>query len=122
MYPGTTTISAETVLGDDVIDKLAGCGERIECQAEMCRHVHWALGFDKNMGYPTTYGNMLLEKLRTIYAKFNKEAAASEVMPAAPGVVSTTSFYAPSAACGGTSGRARAQQAGKRGRCGGWRV
>src|SRR5882762_9308408 len=36
MYPSTTSISAETVLGNDVIESLATCGERIDSHAEMC--------------------------------------------------------------------------------------
>ena len=39
IYPGTSSISAQTVLGDDVIDKLASCGECVETQAEMRRHM-----------------------------------------------------------------------------------
>jgi hypothetical protein len=101
IYPGTCSISAQTVLGDDVIEKLASCGERIESQIEMRRHVLWAIGFDENTGYSTTYGDMLLAKLQSIYAKFNDEVAAKEArlteLRATPQEVDPTNFYATSA-------------------------
>jgi hypothetical protein len=100
IYPGTSSISAQTVLGDDVIDKLASCGERVETQAEMRRHVRWAIGFDENTGYSTIYGDMLLAKLRSIYTKFDNEVVADEArlreLHAMPQEVDSTSFYATS--------------------------
>lgn len=97
MYPGTISISAETVLGDDVIAKLAGCGERIESAQEMRRHVRWAIGFNEDTGYSTEYGDMLLEKLREIYAKLDADAAAEEArsaeLRAGPQHVQPSQFY-----------------------------
>jgi hypothetical protein len=100
IYPETSSISAQMVLGDEVIDKLASCGERIETHAEMRRHVRWAIGFDENTGYPTTYGDMLLVKLQSIYTKFDNEAAAEDariaVLQAMPEEVDPANFYATS--------------------------
>ena len=101
IYPGTSSISAQTVLGDDVIEKLASCGERIETQAEMRRHVRWAIGFDENTGYSTTYGDMLLAKLQAIYTKFDDKTVADNArlveLRGMPQEVASTSFYATSA-------------------------
>jgi hypothetical protein len=100
IYPGTSSISAETVLGDDVVEKLASCGERIETLTEMRRHVRWAIGFNENTGYTTTYGDLLLAKLQSIYAKFDDDAAAAEAhltaLRAMPHEVDPTNFYATS--------------------------
>lgn len=100
IYPGTSSISEETVLGDDVIEKLASYGERIETLTEMRRHVCWAIGFDENTGYSTTYGDLLLAKLQSIYAKFDDAAAAAEAcltaLCAMPREVDPTNFYATS--------------------------
>jgi hypothetical protein len=97
IYPGTTSVAAETVLGDDVIEKLATCGEHIGPQLDMRRHVHWALGFDENTGYSTVYGDMLLAKLHTIYVTIDKKMAANEAqlaeLRAQPPTVSTINFY-----------------------------
>jgi hypothetical protein len=101
IYPGTNSISAQTVLGDEVIDKLASCGERIETQAEMRRHIQWAIGFNENTGYSTTYGEMLLAKLRSIYTKFDDETAAEDAhvaeLQAMPGEIDPINFYSNSA-------------------------
>jgi len=78
IYLGTDSISAQIVLGDDVIDKLVSCGEHIEMQAKMQRHVRWAISFDENTGYSTTYGDMPLAKLQSIYTKLDDTAAAED--------------------------------------------
>ncbi|KIM89793.1 hypothetical protein PILCRDRAFT_2084 [Piloderma croceum F 1598] len=101
IYPETSSISAQTVLGDDVIDKLASCGERIETQAEMQRHVQWAIGFDANTGYSTIYSEMLLAKLRSIYTQFDDKTAVEDAhiveLQVMPEEVDPTDFYATSA-------------------------
>jgi hypothetical protein len=100
IYPGTSSISAQTVLGDDVIDKLASCGEHIKTQAEMQKHVRWVMGFNENTGYSTVYSDMLLAKLQSIYTKFDDKAAADKAqlteLRAMPHTVDSTSFYATS--------------------------
>jgi hypothetical protein len=53
IYPGTTSILAETVLGNDVIEGLATCRERIDSHTEMCHRVQWAIGYDANTGLST---------------------------------------------------------------------
>jgi hypothetical protein len=101
IYPGTSSISAQMVLGDEVIDRLASCGEWIETQAEMRRHVQWAISFDENTGCSTTYGDMLLVKLQLIYAQFDNEAATEDAhiteLRAMPEEVDPANFYATSA-------------------------
>lgn len=97
IYPGTISILAETVLGDDVISKLASCGERVESAQEMRRHMRWAIGFNEDMGYSTEYGDMLIEKLKSIYAKIDADAATEEArsaeLCAGPQSVTPSEFY-----------------------------
>ena len=97
MYPGTTSISAETVLGNDVIESLATCGERIDSHAEMHRHVQWAMGYDSNTGLSTLHGDMLLNKLQAIYTEFDEDVAADKAqlaeLRADPSNILPSSFY-----------------------------
>jgi hypothetical protein len=97
MYPGTSSISAETVLGNDVIEALATCGERIDSHAEMRRHVRWAMGYDSNTGLSTLHGDMLLNKLQAIYMEFDEDVAADEAHLAElrtdPPSILPSSFY-----------------------------
>lgn len=97
IYPGTISILAETVLGDDVISKLASCGEQVESAQEMRRHMRWAIGFNEDMGYSTEYGDMLIEKLKSIYAKIDADAATEEArsaeLCAGPQSVTPSEFY-----------------------------
>ena len=100
MYPGTTSISAETVLGNDVIESLATCGERIDSHAEMHRHVWWAMGYDSSTGLSTLHGDMLLNKLQAIYTEFDEDVAADDAHLAElhtdPPNILPSSFYASS--------------------------
>ena len=97
MYPGTTSISAETVLGNDVIEGLATCGERIDSHTEMRRHIRWAISYDADTGLSTRHGDLLLGKLQAIYAKFDEDAAADEVhlaeLRAGPSSIPSSNFY-----------------------------
>lgn len=72
-YPGTTSISGATLLGDDVIEKIASCGLHLESNKDLIQHVRWQLGFNAETGNPTAHGKMLLEKLRLIYGAMDQE-------------------------------------------------
>jgi len=99
-YPGTSTISGETLLGDDVIEKLAGCGERIKTHEVLHQHVRWAIGFNESTREPTIHGDKLLVKLQQIYAKLDEDAAAEAAqlaeLQAMPETIASSSFYATS--------------------------
>jgi hypothetical protein len=96
-YGGTTILAGSTLLGDDVIEKLATCGERIETVEDFAQHARWPIGFNVGMGASTEYGNMLLQRLKTIYSKFDEDAAADEArlleLHSLPIQVDTASFY-----------------------------
>jgi hypothetical protein len=96
-YGGTSIIASSTLLGDDVIEKLAMCGERVETQEEFVQHARWALGFNVETGTATEYGSMLLERLKMIYSKFDKDAEAEEIhlqhLRSLPNRIDTGSFY-----------------------------
>ena len=55
------------------------------------------VGFNAGMGATTEYGDMLLERLKMIYSKFDKDAAAEEAhlqhLRSLPEEVDTGSFY-----------------------------
>ena len=68
----------QTVLGNDVIEGLATCGEWIDSHTEMCHCVQWAIGYNANTGLSMLHGNLLLGKLQAIYAKFEEDAATDE--------------------------------------------
>ena len=99
-YGGTSIIAGSTLLGDDVIEKLATCGERVETWEEFAQNAHWAIGFNTSTGTTTEYGIMLLQRLKTIYSKFDEDAAAEEAhlghLRSLPDQVDTSSFYASS--------------------------
>ena len=43
-YGVETTMSGRILLGNDIIEKLATCGERLNNYAELRRQAHWAFG------------------------------------------------------------------------------
>jgi len=96
-YGGTTILTGSMLLGDDVIEKLATCGERIETMDDFAQHAHWLIGFNVGTGASTECGNMLLQCLKTIHSKFDKDVAADEArlreLHSLPVQVDTTSFY-----------------------------
>ena len=96
-YGGTSIIAGSTLLGDDVIEKLATCGERVETKEEFAQHARWAIGFNAGTGATTEYGDMLLEHLKMIYSKFDKDTAAEEAhlqhLRSLPEEIDTGSFY-----------------------------
>ena len=96
-YGGTTILAGSTLLGDDIIEKLATCGERIETMNDFAQHARWPIGFNVGTGTSTEYGDMLLQCLKTIYSKFDNDAAVEEAhiqhLRSLPVQVDTTSFY-----------------------------
>jgi len=66
-YGALTSLSGATIIGDDVIEKLASCGEQLENYSEVRWHVQWAVGYDQMANAPTEWGQMLMEKLKDIY-------------------------------------------------------
>ena len=97
LYGGTSIIAGSTVLGDDVIEKLVTCRERVEMKEDFAQHAHWAVGFDVVTGATTECGSMLLERLKMIDAKFDEDAAAQEAhlqyLRSLPESIETASFY-----------------------------
>jgi len=66
-YGPLTSLSGATIMGDDVIQKLASCSERLENYSQVRRHVRWAVGYDQTSNTPTTWGEMLMAELGDIY-------------------------------------------------------
>ena len=66
-YGGLTSISAGTLMSDEVIEKIVGCGERPRNYAELRRHVIWALIHDNNTDGPNKWGEEFLLVLKGIY-------------------------------------------------------
>ena len=96
-YGGTTILVGLTLLGDDVIEKLATCGEHIETMEDFAQHAQWPIGFNVGTGTSTEYGDLLLQRLKTIYSKFDEDAAVEEAhiqhLRSLPVQVDTRSFY-----------------------------
>jgi len=72
-WPGTTSLSGQNILRDDIVERLAMCGEHLEKHCELHHHVWWAIRHDKETGRPTIYGEQLLAKLSEIYAQLDKD-------------------------------------------------
>jgi hypothetical protein len=66
-YGPNSALSGSTLLGEDVIEKLATCGERIWDYSHLRRHTRWALGHDTTTESPNKWGKSLLEVLARIY-------------------------------------------------------
>ena len=96
-YPGVVSISGATVLGDDVVEKIATCGERIDTYSELRRHVQWAYGHDAMADGPNEYGQLLLARLSRIYQGFDNELAEEQHQQALATpfqVITPENFYA----------------------------
>lgn len=97
VYPGIVSISGATVLGDDVVEKIATCGERIDTYSELRRHVRWAYGHDPVADGPNEYGKLLLTRLSRIYQGFDEALAEEQRQQALATpfqVITPESFYA----------------------------
>ena len=95
-WPGTTSLSGQTILGDDVIERLATCGERIESHHELRRHVRWAIGHDEETGKATMYGEQLLTQLSEIYSKLDRDVEIVQqqiIQSRAHPTVTSSNFY-----------------------------
>lgn len=66
-YGDLTGLSGATIIADDVIEKLATCGECLESYSQVQQHVRWALGYDESTNMPTVWGDMLMTELEMIY-------------------------------------------------------
>jgi hypothetical protein len=95
IYPGTTTISAGTVLGDDVIEQLMK--ERIESPTDLRRHTRWPLGFERSTSELSQHGAALFQKLSSIYEAYDATVEAEQLriasLPPAGSVIPPASFY-----------------------------
>jgi len=97
VYPGIVSISGATVLGNDVVEKIATCGERIDTYSELRRHVRWAYGHDPVADGPNEYGTLLLACLSRIYQGFDEELAEEQRQQALATpfeVITPENFYA----------------------------
>ncbi|KAF8804758.1 hypothetical protein BYT27DRAFT_7225346 [Phlegmacium glaucopus] len=66
-YGGLTSISAGTVMSNEVVEKIVGCGERPRNYAELRRHVVWALIHDSDTDGPNEWGEKFILALQDIY-------------------------------------------------------
>jgi hypothetical protein len=66
-YGDLTGLSGATIIADDVIEKLATCGEHLGSYSQVQQHVRWALGYDESTNKPTIWGDMLMTELERVY-------------------------------------------------------
>jgi hypothetical protein len=96
-YPGVSIMSGATLLGDDIVEKLTKCGERIENGDDLAQHVRWPIVIDAETHTLTAIGHELLAKLQTIYQivdnKTPEEEAHMEHLHSLPKEIDTASFY-----------------------------
>ncbi|KAJ6492720.1 P-loop containing nucleoside triphosphate hydrolase protein [Mycena vitilis] len=96
IYPGTTTISAGTVLGDDVIEQLVK--ERVTAREDLGRHTRWAFGFLGSALQLSEHGEALFGTLQRIYevhdAAVEAERERIANLPPLRSEVGAASFYA----------------------------
>ena len=112
IYLGTSIIAGETLLGDDVIEKLVACGIRIESGEELRQHARWFLAFDKMSGKLTTHGK---ERLQQIYSNYDNMQPNENTRELVNSEVSPLSFYCdPQKLRGQGRGRGRPRGSSKR--------
>jgi hypothetical protein len=73
VYGPLTSLAGRTLLGDDIIDKLATCGEKIESYSQLRQHARWALGHDMATNDANENGLLLVEELKRIHAEADDE-------------------------------------------------
>lgn len=73
VYGPLTSLAGQTMLGDDIIEKLATCGEQIESYSQLRQHVRWALGHDMATNDANENGLLLVEELKKIRAEAEDE-------------------------------------------------
>lgn len=96
-YPGTSIVAGATLFGDDLLDKLALCGERVDSADLLARYIRWPIGIDADTHVLTPYGEELLAALKKIYATIDDQTAADEAhtqnLRWMPIEIPTDSFY-----------------------------
>ncbi|KAJ7864340.1 P-loop containing nucleoside triphosphate hydrolase protein [Mycena leptocephala] len=96
IYPGTTIISAGTVLGDDVIEQLVK--QRVEEPRDLRRQTRWALGFQDSTFELSNHGEALFRKLQSIYEAHDTTVEAERKrianLPPITSEIKAASFYA----------------------------
>jgi hypothetical protein len=87
-------LPSSVVLGDDVIDKVVGCGVRLTSEALLQWHVRWHLCFKEGGGIPE-FGSLLLQKLGSIYNTYDECLRAESEAAAQPQAdIPPSQFYA----------------------------
>ncbi|KIM79038.1 hypothetical protein PILCRDRAFT_10700 [Piloderma croceum F 1598] len=69
-------MSDATLFGDNLVEKLALCGEQVDSAAILAHHIQWPIGIDTETRVLTPYGNELLAVLHKIYSMIDNQAAA----------------------------------------------
>ncbi|KAF5332724.1 hypothetical protein D9611_005316 [Ephemerocybe angulata] len=64
-----SSISGNSLLGDDVIDKIVNSGAYIRTEEDLRRNVRWGLAFHDESNSLTKYGTALLAELEKVYKK-----------------------------------------------------
>ena len=117
-YPGISSLSGQTILGDDVVEKIATCGEHLETYAQLRQHVRWAVGHQEDTDEPNKWGRLLMDQLSLIYqglAETAEEERQQRVSTASFDVITPESFYASSSAGGQGTGRGEQGRGSRRG-------
>lgn len=81
LYPGVLSITAGSLLHDDIIDKLASQGKRISSATDLLTRVRWAFGMRSHedlVPVPNEYGHELFIELQDIYQKFDQDHPTQE--------------------------------------------
>lgn len=78
VYGSLTSLSGRTLLGDDVVDKLATCSEQIEDYSQLRRHVYWAFGHDTATNDANKCGLLLIEELKKLHRQVEADAEQRE--------------------------------------------
>lgn len=78
-YGQLTGLSGRTILGNDVINKLATCGEQLEDYSQVQQYARWAIGYDQNTKKPKKEGILLVSKLGEIYKKMEQREKDNEI-------------------------------------------
>jgi len=106
-YPGISSLSGWTILGNDVVEKIATCGEHLETYTQLRQHVRWAIGHQEDTDEPNEWGRLLMDQLSLIYqglAETAEEEQRQRASTASFEVITPESFYASSSTRGQGTG------------------
>lgn len=97
-YPGIEILGGDSLLPDDVIEKLATCGEKISTVDKLAAQIRWPLGIDLFTQELTDTGRLLLGKLQEIYDEVEAEQQRQEderrrLSEAVSGPIPANRFY-----------------------------